>query len=158
MAQFEPVPTYADPVIVGGKDEQTGKEKSVFNPVWLQWFLRLAGGGLGSVTDHDSLSGLQGGVAGQYYHLTAAEHAAVNIRNTGAVAAIGVGASPFTYINPHTYDVDIILIGGAGVGTTFSRDGATFYTVTPLAMIRLSPADRVVVTYAGAPTMVEVPR
>lgn len=32
----------------------------------------------GIVTDHNSLSGLQGGSAGQYYHLTAAEHAALS--------------------------------------------------------------------------------
>lgn len=31
----------------------------------------------GDVTDHNSLSGLQGGIGGEYYHLTAAEYAAL---------------------------------------------------------------------------------
>lgn len=77
MATFEPAPTYADPVIV---DEVSGKSR--FNPLWLRWFLKIAefisasGGGGGGAADHNSLTGLQGGLAPtEFYHLDATEHA-----------------------------------------------------------------------------------
>lgn len=77
MADFEPAPTYADPVIV---DEHTGKSR--FNPLWLRWFLKIqtfisaSGGGGGGAPDHNSLAGLQGGLApAEFYHLNATEHA-----------------------------------------------------------------------------------
>lgn len=74
MANWPPAPTWANPVLV---DERTGQ--SEFNPIWLDWFLRLqqllsildaASGNI----DHNLLGGLQGGQAGQYYHLTATQH------------------------------------------------------------------------------------
>lgn len=74
---FQPPPTWALPVLV---NEAT--KVAQFNPVWLKWFVDLArvlssfGGGSGSA-DHNLLSDLQGGMAGEYYHLTAAEHAAI---------------------------------------------------------------------------------
>lgn len=73
MATFEPPPTWA-PVTL--RDEKTGEE--TFNPVWLRWFLALvavinaSGGGGGTVT-HNSLAGLQGGTANQFYHLSQAD-------------------------------------------------------------------------------------
>lgn len=75
MSDFQPPPTWALPVDV---DQQTGRAS--FNPVWLKWFVDLAqiindAGGL--ALNHNSLAGLQGGIADQYYHLTAAEHAVV---------------------------------------------------------------------------------
>lgn len=74
MADFQPPPTWALPIIV---DEPTGK--ATFSPVWLKWFVDLtailnAVGGGGGGVDHNLLSGLQGGVANQYYHATAAEY------------------------------------------------------------------------------------
>lgn len=77
MATFEPAPTYADPVIV---DEVTGKSR--FNPLWLRWFLKVAAllstiTGGGGVSVHNLLSGLQGGVVGEYYHLDATQYARV---------------------------------------------------------------------------------
>jgi len=72
MADFQPPPTYALPVLV---DESTGK--AVFNPIWLSWFIDLTGfinsaGGL--VPQHNSLSGLQGGTTAEFYHFTQAQH------------------------------------------------------------------------------------
>ena len=37
MSNFQPPPTWANPVIV---DEATGK--STFNPIWLKWFIELS--------------------------------------------------------------------------------------------------------------------
>lgn len=85
MADFEPPPTYAEVVIT---DEKTGKER--FNPIWLKWFVDIAalltsaGGGGGGIV-HNDTTGLQGGTANQYYHLSAAMAA--------AVAALGTMAS-----------------------------------------------------------------
>lgn len=91
---FQPPPTYADPVLINPslKPGQPGYEK--FNPIWLNWFLALqqfinANGG-GSTVSHNSLAGLQGGSADQFYHLTAAEHSKVEtlIAITGLSATI----------------------------------------------------------------------
>lgn len=69
--QFQPPPTYADPVIY---DDKTRRQQ--FNPIWLKWFLDVAqyisvNGGGGAIK-HNSLGGLQGGDApgSEYYHLT----------------------------------------------------------------------------------------
>jgi hypothetical protein len=62
ITSFQPPPTYALPVVV---DELTGK--SVFNPIWLRWFIDLSsnlgsgGAGSGSVTSITAGTGLTGG-------------------------------------------------------------------------------------------------
>jgi hypothetical protein len=61
MSTFQPPPTWADPVLV---NPVSGK--SVFNPVWLQWFVDFTARG----GNHNTLQGLQGGQADEYYHLT----------------------------------------------------------------------------------------
>lgn len=63
----EPPPTYADPVLV---DPVTKKAK--FNPLWLSWFVKAANF-FAAASDHNNLSNLQGGSAGEYYHLTASQ-------------------------------------------------------------------------------------
>lgn len=69
--QFQPPPTYADPVIV---DEAT--RKGQFNPIWLKWFLDITQyinkNGGGALQQHNLLGGLQGGNPGnsEYYHLS----------------------------------------------------------------------------------------
>lgn len=74
MSDFQPPPTYAEPVLV---DEVTKKGR--FNPIWLKWFLDLveiinnSGGGGGTIA-HNSTSGLQGGTANEYFHLSQAQH------------------------------------------------------------------------------------
>ena len=81
---FEPPPTYAEPVVV---DERTGK--SLFNPLWLKWFLDLAGilsasgGGSGGIL-HNNLTGLQGGQANEYYHLKSSEYTALSGATSGS--------------------------------------------------------------------------
>jgi len=74
VSDFQPPPTYAEPVLV---DEVTKKGR--FNPIWLKWFLDLveiinnSGGGGGTIA-HNSTSGLQGGTANEYFHLSQAQH------------------------------------------------------------------------------------
>lgn len=157
--KFLPVPTYADPVLTG-IDKKTGKERSAFNPVWLAWFLQLTNGQtLGGITNHNDLSGLQGGAVGQFYHLSVTELNAIPFRDLSVPFAIGVGASPFIYQNGNVYDMDVLVIGGAGLTVQYSRDGVTYYTVgNPNSMIALSPGDYVNIIYGGAPTLVGIPR
>lgn len=74
---FEPPPTYAEVVLI---DSVT--KKHVFNPIWLKWFIDLAGilsvtGGGGGTLLHNNLGSIQGGAANEYYHLTAAQEARV---------------------------------------------------------------------------------
>lgn len=74
MSTFQPPPTWALPVLL---DEATGK--SQFNPIWLKWFVDMAGvlsrlGAGDGFIDHNLLGNVQGGSAGEYYHLTATEH------------------------------------------------------------------------------------
>jgi hypothetical protein len=158
MANISPVPTYADPV-EAKEDPRTGKTKSKFSPVWLQWFLQISEGALASVTSHNALSSLQGGTTNEYYHLSSSEHTNVNIRSTAAPSGVTLAGSPHTHQNTHTYDVDIIVQGGTPTLVEFSRDGATFYDVGLVAgMYRLSPSDRIRITYGVAPTVTEVPR
>lgn len=77
MAQIQPPPTFA-PVVIQGADG-----KPLFNPIWLDWFLMIAGfvsssGGSSGTAQHNSLGGLQGGSANQFYHLTLANYTAAN--------------------------------------------------------------------------------
>lgn len=74
---FEPPPTYAEVVLV-----DTVSKKSVFNPIWLKWFIDLAGilsasgGGSGAIL-HNQTASIQGGTANEYYHLTSAQNTLV---------------------------------------------------------------------------------
>lgn len=72
--QFQPPPTYAEVVLVGADN------KGKFNPIWLKWFLDLAGflsaaGGGGGTVVHNNTTSKQGGGGTEFYHLTAAEYA-----------------------------------------------------------------------------------
>ena len=74
-------------------------------------------------------------------------------------SAPAVGASPFTYINTTHYDVDVIVVGGTVSALSFSRDGVTFYPLGIVEVpIRLSPSDRLQITYSVAPTLTLIPR
>lgn len=155
---FQPVPTYADPVLTS-RDSKTGQDKSEFNPVWLQWFLQLTQGGLGATVQHDSLAGLQGGASGEYYHLTLAQYLSVNYRNNGSVVAVPPSISPQLVVNGNFYDIDLIYSGGTISLVEFSRDNATFYPVgAGVGFVTLSPGDTARLTFGGVPSFVEVPR
>lgn len=72
---------------------------------------------------------------------------------------ISVGASPFVYQNTNNYSVDVIISGGSVSLIEFSRDGTSWYDVGfTSGIVRLSPGDRIRVTYTNAPNMVAIPR
>jgi hypothetical protein len=90
MATVSPPPTYAEVTVT---DEVTKKSK--FNPLWLKWFLDLAqflsaSGAVSGTVAHNSTSGLQGGTAGQYYHLTLQQETNVANGNFPALSAATV--------------------------------------------------------------------
>ena len=79
--------------------------------------------------------------------------------STVAPSDITVTASPFTYQNTTAFNGDVIISGGTVSNIEFTRDNTTFYTTGLLmGVLRLSPSDRVRVTYTVAPTMTYVPR
>lgn len=82
MANFQPPPTWALPILV---EERSGR--AIFNPIWLKWFVDLtavldaAGGTTPNI--HNNLNSIQGGGATERYHLTNAEHTNLTVGFTG---------------------------------------------------------------------------
>lgn len=155
MATNYPVPpTYAQPVI---KDDKTGEWK--FNPIWLSWFLDLArllglAGGAGGTIDHNSTSGLQGGILSEYYHLTSALLSFVADGPAQPVSAVTVGASPVVYQNTGAWTEALYVTGGTLTAVEISRDGATYYGIATDRAAVLARGDYLRVTYAVAPTAI----
>lgn len=96
MSEFQTPPTYAEVIIV---DQAT--MKPTFNPIWLDWFLRLASvlsGGSGGSISHALLADLQGGMSGEYFHLTNAQYtlatAILQNQTANRVLAGPTGGSP----------------------------------------------------------------
>ena len=120
--QFQQPPTWAPVVVDNGR---TGEKD--FNPIWLKWFLDIvsvinaSGGGGGGIL-HNGLPDLQGGVSNQFYHLTAAEYAAVQSSRSNFMVyqSVGqvIGAGAFTDVTFTTkvFD-DLIEVSGTGVFT-----------------------------------------
>ena len=77
----------------------------------------------------------------------------------GARTSVAVGASPFTFINTENSPIMCFIAGGSLSALTFSRDGIVFDNCGFLAgMVSLNPSDRLVITYAVAPTVVYYPQ
>lgn len=87
----QPVPQWAQPFL--GDEEELKKLGLKFNPVWLKWFIDLIDGfGTGGFVQHNDTSGLQGGTAGQFYHLSFSTYNAL----TGTQTANTIYAGPAT--------------------------------------------------------------
>lgn len=90
----------------------------------------------------------------------------ISSNTAGTVSGAGIlpsnqapGASPYTYTNANAYVEDILIAVGTVTAVDFSRDGATWYATGVIAgSARLSPNDRLKVTYTVAPTITRVPR
>lgn len=79
--------------------------------------------------------------------------------NAGSAAsAITVGASPFVYQNLNGAPVTVLIAVGTVSAIDISRDGTIFMQAGLVAgQFRLSPNDKIRITYAVAPTMNLVP-
>lgn len=99
MANFQPPPTYADPVVVDPNKKAGEPGAAKFNPIWLKWFLDLAqfiSSSSGSTpgppsVDHNSTTGKQG-IGIDYYHLNATQYAAIasGSFNSGGAGSPGI--------------------------------------------------------------------
>jgi hypothetical protein len=147
MAQLPPPPTYTNE----------------WN-VWINWFTIIAdainAGTVAGNLSHNNLLNIQGGASTERYHLLNTEHSWVQngVGAKGATASISVTASPFTYQNTGTYDIDVIVSGGTVSDISFKRGSSTQSIGLTSGMFRLNNNDSLIVTYTVAPTMVSVPR
>jgi hypothetical protein len=135
--QFQPPPTYADPVVV---DEAT--RKGQFNPIWLKWFLDLAqfinANGGGSAIQHNSLGGLQGGTANQYYHLNQTTYAILNNIGTPTAGSIAYGTGSTVAFSPVGSSGQVLTSGGTGSPTWSTPASGTITAVTATAPVASS--------------------
>ena len=135
--QFQPPPTYADPVVV---DEAT--RKGQFNPIWLKWFLDLAqfinSNGGGSAIQHNSLGGLQGGTASQYYHLNQTTYAILNNIGTPTAGSIAYGTGSTVAFSPVGSSGQVLTSGGTGSPTWSTPASGTVTAVTATAPVASS--------------------
>ena len=127
MSNVPVPPTFADPIV---KDERTGH--GYFNPIWIKWFLDFAQilQTLPNTTNHEGLSGLLGGAAGEHYHFTNAEHSTLAAIATGGTAGRLIGVQVFnaTAVYTPTSGTSKVLVrvqaaGGAGGGVASTGAG-----------------------------------
>lgn len=129
VGTFQPAPTWAPVALMNDQGQP------YFNPVWIDWFLAVvqlintSGGGGGTVT-HNSLGGLQGGTAGEEYHLTQAEHSlVVNFAdplrfNDGSAGAPTYSFTSDTDVGMYRVSANILGFAAGGV-EVFRANGAT---------------------------------
>lgn len=147
MSNFQPPPTWANPVIV---DETTGK--SIFNPIWLKWFIDLAGGlsaaGAGNVsgyapaeTDHftkwldDTARSIgDGGFIGSAAHAAVEDFLAADGTAVDSDALEGHAAA---YFLAATAAADFLPVNGTAVDS-YLLEGATWES--PAAIGTTTPA------------------
>jgi hypothetical protein len=87
------------------------------------------------VTDHNSLSGLQGGTSGEYYHLTSAQHTALTTGAANTVIGFTALNTLGSFTLASTVGANQIPIGGAlgaitwsGIQTISNTTESTLYT------------------------------
>ena len=73
--------------------------------------LITAGPGGGGVTDHENLTGLQGGAVGEHYHLTQSDHDEIAARST-RLGFMGIWVGATAPVTPITYAAWVA--GGSG--------------------------------------------
>ena len=125
--QFQPPPTYADPVIV---DEAT--RKGQFNPIWLKWFLDItqfinANGGSTNKIDHNTLANLQGGnvSSSEYYHLDQAAYTLVTTIPTPTAGGVAYGDGSEIKFTAAGTTGKVLTSNGAAAPTWTTPSGGT---------------------------------
>jgi hypothetical protein len=127
MATESPIPpTYAPPFI--RKPDARDDRDTVINPIWLNWFIEVARTIAPSSFDHENLSGLQGGSAGQHYHFSLSDYTAL----LAIISGGGTGASV------QEAEVDL--------GSAWRQSGST--TLTDANIV---PASQILITLAPGP-------
>jgi hypothetical protein len=123
-----------------------------------------------AVRDHDSLQGIQGGTAGEHYHLTAAEHTALSAGPHNSLSGLQGGiATEYYHLKSSEYIAltgsvqgtwapiftNLTVVAGTGGATyagRYSRLGRTvFYTVTITCTGTATTASTAGTTYCDLP-------
>ena len=123
-----------------------------------------------AVRDHDSLQGIQGGTAGEHYHLTAAEHTALSAGPHNNLSGLQGGiATEYYHLKNSEYTAltgsiqgtwtpiftNLTVVTGTGGATyagRYSRLGRTvFYTVTITCTGTATTASTAGTTYCDLP-------
>jgi hypothetical protein len=117
MSLLAPPPTYADLLI-----EDQHSKKPVFNPIWLDWFVTMTkvlnnSGGSSGLT-HNSLSGLQGGTANEYYHATNSEYLKLQHYVTGRLQPAAPTTVTTTPTTISTTEFSVLFNGAASITVT----------------------------------------
>lgn len=150
---------------------------------YVDWRTANGGGASGvSVSDHNSLSGLQGGGATERYHLTADEHGIVTnpvIARGGVVvqdSGITTGKNIIVWRAPYDCTVEAVKgyrVGGSGATVNARKNGASTHLASDLSLtsadtwldggavqnVAYTVGDRMeimVVTVTGSPTQVAI--
>lgn len=98
---FQPPPTYALPVVV---DEVTGR--SVFNPIWLRWFLDLSKGLSAGGTPSGAIVGPPTSIAG---HVVLWDNATGSLlRDGGALGSAAYSSTTAFFANPQPVTITAI--------------------------------------------------
>lgn len=86
----------------------------------------------------------------------------INGHNYGGITATSVGASPVSYTNTASYDIDYQVQGGTVSNVVLVRQGVTvtLFSGTSLnaGMFRLSPGDQIQYAFSAAPAANIIPR
>jgi hypothetical protein len=150
---IQPPPTWTLPI-----DTKTGS----FDPVWLKWFIDLAGV-LNQTSgsphlQHNLLGGLQGGIAGpptEYYHLTSAQH---GLFTSGTVHQVlhGDPTLPTWSSLSLTADVSGVLpIANGGTNSSTALSGSSIAISNGTAIVQGAAGTTTTVLHgnaSGAPT------
>jgi len=81
-----------------------------------------------------------------------------NGANYGPAVTISVGASPFTFTNPETVPINVMVSGGTVTAISLAPDGVNFTAIGLLGgQFHLNPGQSLQATYALAPNMVYLP-
>lgn len=145
--QFEPVPSFAPVILFDERAQDVAAliRSAKFNPIWLHWFLRAAnfitnsGGGGGGAADHNSLAGLQGGQASEYYHATSADYTGTGTgvfarKTSPALITPSLGVATATSINK------VAITAPATSATLTIADGASLVTSGAYSLTLISTA------------------
>lgn len=108
--------------------------------------------------DHSQLTGLQGGTAGEYYHLTAAQAAGIGVGNHNDLLAIQGGNSSERYHFTNSEHGSLQTILGSTLVNTFNtRSGTVTLTLTDVTTaLTYTPVSPVYLTKSSDPTTTDI--
>jgi hypothetical protein len=129
MAKFAPAPTFVEPVNFDASLKPGEQGFAEFNSAWTNWFLELVSylndaGGIANVV-HNNTNNLQGGAAGEYYHLSLTQY--LKVSNSG-------------YLNAYTKSIADGISLSSDVATTIGAVNLTTGSWNVGGVVRFDPS------------------